>query len=320
MNILYASLNCWGSNPRFEGVGEALHLLGHNIIPFPYRLLAEKWDIKRMNEQLIDLVKSSKIDVALIIKGDSIYPQTFKLMRDLGIYVAYWNMEATVNLSKEQATRDRANNSDLVFLCNEEGGKYIKHDRVLFSHYGFNPKYFMKKESQNKQYDTLLDGSMFKTEYVNRAVIGKHILDSGFTLKIIGDRHWLSGDARFKNILQFPRVNNNQMTYFYNRARIVICTYYEYASREYDGRIFQVMGSGTLVLSQKQKNIEKDFIDGKHLALFSTYDELVDKIGYYLKHEDEREKIADEGMKYVHSNFTTTQVVKNILDEVEKRR
>ena len=317
MNILYASLNCWGSNPRFEGVGEVLHLLGHNIICFPYRLLQEKWDIQAMNNQLIDLIsRPNFIDVALIIKGDSIDPRIFSMMKSKNIFVVYWNMEATANLAKEEKVRQRANNSDLVFLCNEEGRKYINHNRVLFSHYGFNPKYFKKLTSQAKQYDTLLDGSMFKTDYVDRALIGKKILDNNFTLKIIGDKYWINGDKRFKNILLYPRINNNQMTYFYNRARIVPCTYYEHASREYDGRLFQVMGSGTLALSQNQKNIETDFIIDKHLVIFNSYKELISKLKYYLCHNEEREKIALEGMRYVQENFTTFKVIKNMMNKI----
>lgn len=320
MNILYVALNCWGSNPRFEGIGEALHLLGHNIIPFPYRLLQEKWGIESMNHQLMDIIsRPNFIDVALIVKGDSIKPSVFNAIRAKNIFVVYWNMEATVNLQKEEQTRCRANNSDLIFLCNEEGKKYINHNRVLFSHYGFNPKYFKKLFSQAKQYDTLLDGSMFKTDYVDRALIGKKILDNGITLKLIGDSYWSSGDTRFKSILTFPRVNNNQMTYFYNRARIVPCTYYEYASREYDGRLFQVMGSGTLALSQHQKNIESDFIVDKHIVIFNSYEELISKLKYYLIHNEERERIALEGMQYVHNNFTIFKVIKSMMSKIIER-
>lgn len=320
MNILYISLNCWGSNPRFEGIGEALHLLGHNIIPFPYRLFAEKWGIERMNEQLLSIIKNNKfIDVALVVKGDSIYPSIFPIMREQGIFIAYWNMEATVNLTKCPDVVQRANYSNLVFLCNEEGKKYVNHKNVVFSHYGFNPKYFHKMATETKQYDTLLDGSMFQTAYVDRAKIGKAILDNNIGLYIIGDSPWLSGDKRFKDILRTPRIGNNQMQYFYNRAKIVPCTYYEYASREYDGRIFQVMGSGTLVMSLRQKNITQDFKENHHLVLFDTYEEMVTKIKYYLAHETEREKIALQGHDYVHKNFTITQVISKMIDTIKQR-
>src|SRR4030042_855218 len=110
MNIQHKETKHTKSNPQKKGMGEALHLLGHNIIPFPYRLLQEKWGIESMNHQLMDIIsRPNFIDVALIVKGDSIKPSVFNAIRAKNIFVVYWNMEATVNLQKEEQTRCRAN-------------------------------------------------------------------------------------------------------------------------------------------------------------------------------------------------------------------
>lgn len=62
-------------------------------------------------------------------------------------------------------------------------------------------------------------------------------------------------------------------------------------------RVFEVMATGSFLLTNWLPTLGDLFKDGKHLATFKTLDEMVEKIKYYLVHEEEREKIALEGQK-----------------------
>lgn len=53
--------------------------------------------------------------------------------------------------------------------------------------------------------------------------------------------------------------------------------------------------------------------DGVHLVIWRTYKELVEKIKYYLEHEDERKKIAYEGTKYVRENHSFDNRVQELM-------
>ncbi len=80
-------------------------------------------------------------------------------------------------------------------------------------------------------------------------------------------------------------------------------------------RVFEVMGTGSFLLTNWVPTIEEVFEDGKHLVLYRSLDEAVDKARYYLKHEDERQAIAQAGYEHVIKNHTIQNRVDVILNE-----
>lgn len=73
------------------------------------------------------------------------------------------------------------------------------------------------------------------------------------------------------------------------------------------GRNFEVPGCGGFVLTGEADNLSEYFVEGEELVCFRGMDDLIDKIRYYLKHEDERAAIAEAGYQrtmrehtYVH--------------------
>ncbi len=60
------------------------------------------------------------------------------------------------------------------------------------------------------------------------------------------------------------------------------------------------------------------FKDGVHLRYFDTAEEFFELADWYLKHEDERVKIANAGMEYIHREFNCEKIAGYMLDVVEK--
>lgn len=79
-------------------------------------------------------------------------------------------------------------------------------------------------------------------------------------------------------------------------------------------RVFEVMGTGSFLLTNWVPTIEELFEDGKHLVLYRSMDEMIDKVNYYLKHDDEREKIAQAGYEEVMRAHTIQHRVSKMLD------
>lgn len=80
-------------------------------------------------------------------------------------------------------------------------------------------------------------------------------------------------------------------------------------------RVFEVMATGSFLLTNWVPTIEELFEDGKHLVLYKTLDEAVDKAKYYIAHDEEREKIAQAGYEHVIKNHTIQHRVNRILSE-----
>lgn len=69
-------------------------------------------------------------------------------------------------------------------------------------------------------------------------------------------------------------------------------------------RIFDLMGAGGFVISNYQAEIPEHFIPGEDIVLYESIPDLLDKIAYYLEHDEERKQIAKNGhdkVKNFHS-------------------
>ncbi len=83
-------------------------------------------------------------------------------------------------------------------------------------------------------------------------------------------------------------------------------------------RIWDVMACRGFLLTNYQPEIELLFQDGYHLETYRSHEEMIDKIRYYLTHDDEREEIALRGYKKVKENGTILSRVLDILKIVTK--
>lgn len=64
-------------------------------------------------------------------------------------------------------------------------------------------------------------------------------------------------------------------------------------------RIWDVLGAGGFLISNYQEEIPEHFEIGKDLEIYSSEEELLEKVAYYLEHEDERKAIAESGYRKV---------------------
>jgi spore maturation protein CgeB len=83
-------------------------------------------------------------------------------------------------------------------------------------------------------------------------------------------------------------------------------------------RTFEIMGAGAFCLTSWIPTIEEHFEDGKHLALYRSVPEAVDKAKYYLSHDSEREKIAQAGYEEVMAKHTIDHRTNKILEAINK--
>ena len=78
-------------------------------------------------------------------------------------------------------------------------------------------------------------------------------------------------------------------------------------------RIWDVLACRGFLLTNYQPEIDLFFQSGYHLETYKSYDELIEKIRYYLVHDEEREKIALNGYKSVKETGSVTNRVIEIL-------
>jgi hypothetical protein len=86
-------------------------------------------------------------------------------------------------------------------------------------------------------------------------------------------------------------------------------------------RIFEGMSCKKLVITDRlnsNKQLEDMFIEDEEIVFYSSKDEALEKIKFYLNNDYERNRIAENGYKKVADCFTTKNIVEYILTGIDE--
>lgn len=84
-------------------------------------------------------------------------------------------------------------------------------------------------------------------------------------------------------------------------------------------RIFDVMAAGGFLISNYQQELEELFVPGDEIVLFHNMDELLELVHYYMEHEEERKRIAENGKRKVLALHNYAERLDQIIDLVENK-
>ncbi len=82
-------------------------------------------------------------------------------------------------------------------------------------------------------------------------------------------------------------------------------------------RVLDVLACGGFLLTNYQPEIAEYFVDGEELVIYSDFQDMYDKIQYYLEHEEERKRIAHAGYLKVKERFHYNRQVGEIVKVLE---
>ena len=191
-----------------------------------------------------------------------------------------------------------AKKADYVFCAQKEGVEKMKADGIenpIWLPHAFEPQAYPKGEVLTKKYDVCFVGHI---NTKNR----EDALDRLFS----EFPNFYYGQALFDEAAQ-------------KYAESKVCFNIS-MTNDLNMRTFEIMGTGSFLMTSWIPTIEEFFEDGKHLVLYRSLDELIDKTKYYLDHDTEREKIAQAGYEEVIKNHTIQKRVDVILNEFLKSR
>lgn len=78
-------------------------------------------------------------------------------------------------------------------------------------------------------------------------------------------------------------------------------------------RALDIMGSRGVLLSNYQPELAEMFEDGKDVILYESVEDAVEKMDFYLKREDLRERIAKSGYRKVCEHFSYRERLMQML-------
>jgi spore maturation protein CgeB len=84
-------------------------------------------------------------------------------------------------------------------------------------------------------------------------------------------------------------------------------------------RTFEIPAMGTFLLAERTALHRQLFDEGKEAEFFSSDDEMVDKIRFYLQHDEAREQIAAAGRaRCEKSGYSSLELLRKIIEAVSR--
>ncbi len=124
-----------------------------------------------------------------------------------------------------------------------------------------------------------------------------------------------------EQIAAIHRVNDYSKTYpkeeiadVYSQSKIVFnCP----VNGDLNMRVFEALASGSMLLTQSIANGQRDLFENRvHLVEYGDEREMLELLGYYLVHDDERERIAETGRQLVLAAHTYWHRCQTIIKTV----
>ena len=129
----------------------------------------------------------------------------------------------------------------------------------------------------------------------------------------------------FTHIIDFPIQNvydhgavkyYTEMPFVFKQSRINLNFTLRNIKSGIPLRAFDIMGSGGFLLTNFQADFQEHFIPGKDFVYYEDRRDLLQKISYYLLHEDERKTIAKSGHDKVAAEHTYRHRVHEMLQAI----
>lgn len=174
-----------------------------------------------------------------------------------------------------------------------EGGK------AMYKPYAANPHVYRKFDCE-KTYDVAFVGARYGTRphYID------YLRHNGIAVYTKG-QGWEEGEA-----------TPDEMIEIFNRAKIVLGFAGVGISDDIfilKGRDFEAPLTGSLYMTQRHEELTEYFRLGEDIETYATKEELLEKVRYYLSHDQERETIARQGYETCLTRYTAKAAYEKIF-------
>lgn len=150
------------------------------------------------------------------------------------------------------------------------------------------------------------------THHRTMAVYGHYWHNSHFFQRMIGSLRFKAKYPKLWPFIVNERVGPEKCAEIYRTSKINLNIHVPYHTG-FNCRTFEILGNGNFELCDRQNTELIPFESGKHLAFYHTIEDLLEKIDYYLLHDEEREAIARCGGSFVNERYSFAESLRIIF-------
>jgi len=286
MKILYINVieqNAdWGAETFLN---KGIESLGHVTTNLDYR--------KHRRSLAIKLNKISDFDVLFLQRGDRFPPHLLKICNRPKFF---WATEL-VSRNRDQDILLKSNQFDHIFVHSNDCKKRVINNNWV----------------DEKNISVMLNG--FDEELHKRITADKDI-DILFVGSILDRREKILKKLSAHYNVEIYKAYGKEMSELFNRAKIVLNIHAE-EFLDTETRMYEALGCGAFIISEKLSS-ENPFIPNKHYIEVETFDDMKNKIDYYLNNPLECDKIAQAGYLEAINNHTYQHRAQELIEHFNK--
>lgn len=289
---------------------------GKDIIlqKFPklWRIIKPDWYYKILEEQIL----SYKPDIIYSMGMESISSSFFRKIKR--------SLKSTRIIGQHAATITKAMNDlnayDLILSSLPNQVEYFRSKGVKSEYFplGFEATILDKLKKMEHSYDVTHIGGYGRihnerNEILEAAAREVDIKFWGFGLNN------LTPDSPIRKNFQGEAWGIEMYNILHN-SRITLTKHITVVAGNYANNmtLYEATGSGAMLLTDWKENLSELFEIDKEVATYRTVAELVEKINYYLQHDDERQQIARAGQLRTLKDHTWEKRMADLIKIINK--
>lgn len=252
--------------------------------------------------QIIADIEVFKPDVVIFAKFRQVFAQdVIDYCKSKGIKTVCWVFDLYWGYNREHQLKTPAFNADYVFTT--DGGNYdkwkergIKHNCVRQGIY--KPECVLEKGE--KIYDVLFVGSFNPYNKERNRILD--LVNADFSLKWIGKNN--------DNEVRGMKLNR-----LYAETKVVVGDSV-YSPHYWSNRVVETLGRGGFLIHAEVEGLKETY---PHLVTYKRgdYEDLKQKIEYYLKNDKQRNDIIKKNYKWVRDNYTCSKQCQRLIDFIK---
>ena len=336
-----------------QSISDALEQSGHQVINSPqYRpefksriihridshgYLGLRDQIKRerfleFNNLLVTTAGNFKPDVFFNFSGGGYQPDTIKkLKEEAGLLTMCYIADNPCDPRRDKYFAMSLQYYDVLLYADEAWLKLLnnlapKAKKIKFFG-GYDPKLFFPQKldsfsqalKETLTYDIVFTGGSYKEtgEGGYRAGILGMLAQVGYDVHIWGDKGW-DYRKQFYPALE-NRMHNERLPYKELRALFQLSKVYlnmpsPQILTSFQPRVFEIAAAKGFQIIDHSEELTKIF--GDEYVSFKSFDDLKEKIDYYLTRPEERTLMVDKMYNRVKDNYTWTAQLKKVLAQI----
>lgn len=284
-----------------EGIARALEGLGCHV----HRFEETRWDQREFDFKVDTIHPNIVLMAKLKIPAQRV--AMIRRLRDLWIPTASWTFDLYLGLNREHMLRtDPIFRAEYVFT--PDGGNHKKIRGMGINHHVLRQGVFGGFCHRGGATKLPLDVAFVgceNPEWIYRTEM------CAFLAKNYSRFHWF---GRYNT----QEVRGEELNDLVASTKIMIGDSV-YAPYYWSNRIYELLGRGAFLISPMVPGLEKDYKPYKHFIPYTIgqFDELKEKIDYFLNRPEERRKISEAAMAHTRRRHTLENRCRKLLGIVK---